>query len=811
MSELIEKYSWLPVAEIASEVNSALNTKPRLVITAPPGAGKSTLLPLTILESIESGNIIMLEPRRIAAKQVAIRMAEMLGEPIGKTIGYKIRFESKVSSDTRIIVVTEGILERMLIDDPTLDGTSVIIFDEFHERSLASDLALALTRESQNIIRPDLKLLIMSATIDAESICKQFDATLIESKGRMYDVEVNYSEDYNHINCSEVVAKMINLAHKQHPGDILAFLPGQGEILKCKEILSDSLGSTEIIPLYGMLSPDLQRRALFRNEMGRRRVVLATPIAETSLTIEGIKIVVDSGLYKTTTYDPSIGLSKLTIARISKDMARQRAGRAGRTSKGVCYRLWSKATENRMKECREPEILDADLSSAILEIAAWGDNNPSGLPWITTPPLGHIKEAIKSLTALNAIDKKGNITNLGKQISKLPCHPRVAKMLISAQSDELKSLACDIAAIFEEKDPLSSTNNADITNRIEMLCSLRKKNNLGRWKRIADISHQYRRIIAAKECNKYTNSYLSGLLIASAFPERIAQKSNNSTYRMANGEYVQLNANDDLETNEYLAIAFVGSRIFLASPLLKDDVVNLGNWHYNVTWDSRQGKIIARNELRIGVLIVATKNIEEDISQTIIEKICEAAKKEGKSMFTFDDNVQRLQQRISTVREWHPEMDIPDVTTDSIIGKVNEWLPLYIERATSSAELRKIDMQQVIWGLLTYEQQINIDRIAPERLKLPCGRSVKIDYRQATEAPVVSARLQDCFGLLDTPRIDDGKRQLLMELLSPGFKPVQLTQDIKGFWGSTYFEVRKELRRRYPKHKWPEDPINFEN
>ena len=442
----------LPVWNVVEEVNSLLAHHPSIVLTAPPGAGKSTLSPLTVLDAIEEGRVIVVEPRRIATIQIAERMSAMIGEPVGNTVGYRVRFDTKVSASTRIEVITEGILLRMLVEDPTLDGISVVMFDEFHERSLASDTALALVREAQGIIRPDLHLVIMSATIDTDNICRSLNAPLVESQGRMYDVEILHGEEATVYDCASQVASAIMKAHREHEGDILAFLPGQAEIMKCSEILGDSLGSTYIFPLYGMLTPQQQRRAIMPSHEGERKLVLATSIAETSLTIEGVRVVVDSGFCRRMVFDPRSGLSHLDTVRISLDMARQRTGRAGRVGEGVCYRLWTLATEHRMDECRKPEIVEADLSSVLLDISAWGAEDIMSLPWLTPPPQSNVAQARQLLLMLDAIYDNGRITPHGKRLASLPCHPRIAQMLLSAETDSLKELAADIAAILEEKD-----------------------------------------------------------------------------------------------------------------------------------------------------------------------------------------------------------------------------------------------------------------------------------------------------------------------------------------------------------------------
>lgn len=798
----------LPVGAIAQAVNDSLRKLPRLVVTAPPGSGKSTLLPLTILGGISKGRIIMLEPRRAAARQIAMRMSKILGENPGQTIGYRMRFESKISASTRIEVVTEGVMERMLIDDPTLEDVSVVIFDEFHERSVAADLCLALTREAQDLIRPDLSIVIMSATMDTDNLCKAFDAPLIKADGKMYDVRIINGEDIDASQCAAAVASAVRRAYRTHDGNILAFLPGQGEIASCMTMLSGSLPDAMILPLHGMLPPEEQYKAVEYDPVGLRKILLATPIAETSLTIDGIRTVVDCGLYKKLKTDTYTGLGRLETQRISIDMATQRTGRAGRLAEGVCYRLWSKATEHRMLPTRIPEILEADLSPMILEIAAWGSNTPMDLPWVTTPPARHVADAVQLLTMLGALDPEGRITPLGRRMATLPCHPRIANMLLAASDGKQRALASDIAAIIEEKDPLNNDNDADINTRIIHLRDHRKSGRQGRWSRIMQIASQYRRMTGCAEDNSIPDIGDTGRLIISAYPERIAQKLKDGVYRLPDGESVTLPEADDLSGEEFLAIALMGRRIFLASPVSLSEIERIARPFTNMSWDTREGGIIARDEMRIGQLVVSSRPLQDPDREEIVKTICRAAIKYGRSMFDFNEDVSRLQQRIAIVAQWHPELSLPDVTVDRLLATAQEWLPLYIGQATRQQELRKLNICQIIEGIIGYERMKEIDRIAPSCVKLPGGRTAKIDYRAGSPIPVVSARLQDCLGLFETPRIDNGKRPVLMELLSPGFKPVQLTQDMHGFWTSTYFEVRKELRRRYPKHRWPDDPFN---
>ena len=796
----------LPVGEVTAEVNAALRQKPRVVVTAPPGAGKSTLLPLTIMTDTPEGRILMLEPRRLAARQVAQRMADMIGERVGQTVGYTIRFESRVSDRTRIEVVTEGILQRMLVDDPTLDGISVVIFDEFHERSLYSDIAYALTLEAQRLIRPDLKIVIMSATIDTDYICRRFDAPLIESQGRAYDVEIIRAADSDDTTCVADTAAAIRRALREQSGDILAFLPGQGEIMKCRDLLANLPSDIHIHTLYGMLPFEEQRRTLAPSPAGTRKIVLSTPIAETSLTIEGIRTVVDSGFYKGMVFDARSGLSHLETMRISLDMARQRSGRAGRLSEGVCYRLWSNPVELRMKESRVPEIEEADLSSMVLDIAAWGESDVFDLPWLTLPPRDKVFKARQLLRSLGAVNDKGEITPHGRKLARIPCHPRIAQMLTVAEDNATKALGSDIAAILDEKDPINDENDCDITTRIIMLREARRRGNSGRFGRIIKIAEQYRRLVNAKEDNTIPDQTAIGALVALAYPERAAMMVADCRYRLANGDEVRINAEDALSSRKFLAIASLGKRIFLAAPIDEAVLKDMATWNEKLHWDNRQGRVVARRELRLGALLLDTAVSDSIDRARIIEAICEAAAKDGRSMFDFSDDVTRLIQRIETVAGWHPELDLPDVSVDRLLETSREWLPLYIGDAVTARELKRIDICQVIWGLLSYDRQQSVDAIAPSHYRLPNGRNVRLDYRVGADSPVLSARLEDCFGIRETPRVDNGTRPMLMELLSPGYKPVQLTKDIASFWNTTYHEVRKELRRRYPKHPWPENP-----
>ncbi|MBR3652931.1 MAG: DEAD/DEAH box helicase [Bacteroidales bacterium] len=947
----------LPVMEIAGAVNEALAGSPRLVVTAPPGAGKSTVLPLTILygshpDSLPGAEtplfapdtkILVLEPRRLAARQIAERMAALLGEPVGRTVGYRIRFESRVSAATRIEVLTEGILTRMLVDDPALEGVGVVIFDEFHERSLQSDVALALTREAQSLLRPDLRILLMSATIDTEGLCRELDAPLLESAGRMFPVEIKHTpEEATAENVAERVAHWVRVALREHDGDILAFLLGEGEIRRCAELL-DGLGgrggenpgqarnddrkSLSIYPLYGLLPPEQQRAAIAPSPAGSRKVVLATPIAETSLTIEGVRVVVDGGFCRRLVFDPQNALSRLEAVRISRDMADQRSGRAGRVAPGICYRLWSPATQARMAATRVPEILEADLAGTALDAAAWGESQLAALPWLTPPPAAHVAQATQLLGLLGALDDAGRITPHGRALAALPCHPRIAQMLLYATREwqnsawplsEAKSapadrpapgiwpiwpnteadaaseciesslsmpsrqeesnniakgfmaaggsgdmppyieLAAKIAALLEERDPLAANDHdAALTTRLE---ALHRAGRSGRWGRIAQMAEQYR-MLAEKSAPKIAkngadptfetglgaknsqnrhrdfwpparedrrkveipgqarNDYMEvGRLLAAAYPERVAKAlpEGRGHFQLATGERAAVAPEDALSACEWLAVASLSvrpggeGRIFLAAPVDPEDLPELIRTRDRVVWDSKAGAALARRERRIGTLLVDARPLSEGVREQLTQVICEAAQKEGTAMLDFSDEVGNLQRRVAAVAAWHPELALPDLSTEAVLQSAPDWLPPFVGRATTVAELKKIDLCAALWTLLDYAQQQAVERLAPAHIAVPTGSHIRVEYRQGAEAPVLRVRLQECFGLLDTPRVDDGRRPVLMELLSPGYKPVQLTTDLRSFWSGTYFEVRKELRRRYPKHAWPDNPLEAE-
>jgi ATP-dependent helicase HrpB len=805
----------LPITAIIPDVKLQLLKQNTLLVQAPPGAGKSTILPLALMDEpyLQGKKIIVLEPRRLATRSVAYRMAELLGEEIGERIGYQIRFENRVKPSNKIIVVTEGILTRMLQSDNALEDIGLVIFDEFHERSIHADLSLALCRESQQVLRPDLRILIMSATLNAQAINEQLQAPVLTSEGKQYPVDIFYAGDQDERLLPEITARLVLESAKKHAGDILVFLPGEGEIRKTAELLKPDANTFAIHPLYGMLPQAQQFAAIMPNKGGKRKIVLATSIAETSLTIEGVKIVVDSGFSKMQRFDPKSGLSRLETIQIAKDSADQRAGRAGRLSAGVCYRMWTPATQARLKSHRVPEILEADLASLVLDLFVWGIQDINQLFWISQPPAAHVAQAMDVLVQIGAIEN-GKLTAHGKQIHQLACHPRIAHMLLLAPNLAAKQLACDVAAVLEERDPLGRDAGIDINLRVEALRRARQNTMLSKgFSRIEKVAESYRRLLAIEANNEAYDAFETGLLLAYAYPERIAcaRLGNNAQFQLANGKIAAAGHKDDLAHEPWLAVANMDTRdglgkIFLAAPLNPIDLRSLVKTVEVVTWDTRKGGLIASTDLRIGSIVLQSKPLAQADKNVAVQAICKALQNEGKQLLDFDEQVTQLQNRILSLGIWNPEENWPNVCTESLLQNPASWLTPFLQDVKRIDDMKKIDLVQAILSMLPYEKQLELDRLAPAKMHVPSGSGIALMYFERGETPVLAVRLQEVFGLQDTPNINAGKTAVVLHLLSPGFKPVQVTSDLRSFWNNTYHEVKKELKRRYPKHAWPEDP-----
>lgn len=814
-----KQYIYLPINEVIPEIKEKLKSENTLIVNAPAGAGKSTLLPLALTDEpwLKHKKIIMLEPRRLAARTIAKRMADLLNEKVGESIGYRIRFDSKISEQTRIEVVTEGILTRMLHTDNDLSDVGMIIFDEFHERSIFADIALALSRQTQEILRNDLRIMIMSATLDTPQLSQLLNASTIISQGRQFPVEVIYTDNRDELMIAELTTITVIRATKEQKGDILVFLPGEAEIKKCQDILTKELPNVSIHPLYGMLPQNKQYAAIMPNLEGMRKVVLSTSIAETSLTIEGITTVVDTGYKRVAQFDTRSGLSRLQTIEITKDSADQRAGRAGRLAPGVCYRMWNKATHAKMHNHRIPEILEADLTSLMLDLACWGITNINELTWLTTPPKSSIENAKKTLHELQALENSV-VTQHGKEMNQLPCHPRIAHMLISAKRENSLGLATDIAALLQERDPLNEEAGIDLNIRIEALRRHRKgitqKKSL---KRIERVAQSYRKLFCIAADDDIVDPYETGFLLVHAYPERIAHAcpGNNAPFKLANGSIAKAGHKDDLAHESWLAIAHMnnrdnGGRIFLASPLNPRDLKHLVKQTTTTKWDNDLEKVVSNIELRIGSIILQSKPSPNICPDQIIEVICREIEKRGKQLLKFTPEVIMWQNRILSLRKWDSNNSWPDVSTDKLLLSCRDWLSPYLTNIRKADELVKLDLKLILHNSLTWQQQKLLNQLAPERIEVPSGSKIKLEYNEKGNAPILAVRIQEVFGLLKTPLICNHKIGVLIHLLSPASRPIQITSDLNSFWNNTYHEVRKELRIKYSKHYWPEDPFKAE-
>jgi len=821
-----------PVLEIVPDLKAQFIQQKILILLAPPGAGKSTVLPLQILNEpwLQQKKIIMLEPRRLAARSVAMRMAQLLDEEVGETVGYRVRFENKVSAKTRIEVVTEGILTRMIQTDSTLEDVGLVIFDEFHERSLQADLALALCLQVQSLLRDDLRVLIMSATLDGEKISGMLNnAPTLTSLGRQYPITHRYINPDKDLRLTQNVARVICKALQEQTGDVLVFLPGAGEILHVQNLL-ESENIFGVVPLYGDLPFKKQQEAILPHPQGLRKIVLATSLAETSLTIEGITTVIDCGYARVPRFDPRSGLTRLETVRVTRDAADQRAGRSARLGPGVCYRLWPEATHHTLQPNRQPEILEADLTSLVLELANWGVNDLNELTWITPPPPGAISQARELLHDLEALSEN-KITSRGKEMLKLPTHPRIAHMLLAALKSETVPLspgrgvrgevATDLASLLEERDPLPKESGADLSLRVEVLRKWRagERVNADRnvLERIERIAANWRKIFKLNVDNTIPADSDIGRLISEAYPERIAQQQGKQSerYKLANGRVVKLPEHDALAREPWLAVAHLDAgsnegKIFLAAPVDETDLQHRATETETVKWDAARGIVVAQLEKKIGKTVLSSKPLQQIPEAKRVAVLLNALREEGLKLAGWEEAHTEWQNRILSLRVWRKDEAWPDVTTKNLLATADVWLTPYLNNITKRSELQKLDLQNILIGLLPWDLQPKAEKLAPVRLPVPSGSQIKLTYYNDGRAPVMEVRLQEMFGLLETPTINEGRTKILLHLLSPGYKPVQVTQDLKSFWQTTYHEVRKELRMRYPKHHWPEDPWTAE-
>jgi ATP-dependent helicase HrpB len=801
----------LPVREIIPVVKEYLSTKNTLIVNAPPGAGKSTLLPLAVLEEtwLQGKKIVLLEPRRLAARTIAERMAQLLGEEVGQTVGYRIRFESRISAQTRIEVVTEGILTRMIHSDNALTGVGLVIFDEFHERSIHADVAMALCREAQQTLRPDVRIMVMSATLDMPTLTQLLNAPVAQSMGRQYPIETIYTGEADEQLLPEMTVRVVKQAVQEKEGDILVFLPGEADIKKCEEILRRELRNFAIHPLYGMLPAGKQYAAIRPDRNGKRKIVLATSIAETSLTIEGVSIVVDTGFAKTSRFDPKSELSRLETVRISKDAADQRAGRAGRLGPGTCYRLWTEASHAQLTPHRTPEILEADLASLVLDMAQWGIINMGQLTWLNPPPKAAVLQATETLHQLNALEHS-RITEHGKKMHALPCHPRIAHMLLKAEEVDQLALATDIAALLEERDPLGRDAGIDINTRIEALRRYRKEQGQGKQMgKIEKIAASYRRLFEIEPDNTKFDPYETGVLLAHCYPERIAyaRPGNNAQFQLANGKYASAHHKDSLAHDPWLVIANLDARegmgkIFLAAPLNPKDLAPLVKQEEVIKWDTTDGELTASRDLRIGNIVLQSKPLPPPDEKYRVQAISEAIKREGQELLNFTDEVTQWQLRVLSLRKWRPQEGWPDVSTPTLLMTNGEWLKPHLGEVDVPEDLWAIDLLSILQKQLDTEKQARLEKLAPATLLLPDGAPIELLYQANGAPPRLEVRLQDVFGWPETPTVGEGEITIVLHLLTPDLKPLQTVTDLQIFWRKEYPALQLRLTEQFPKVNW---------
>jgi ATP-dependent helicase HrpB len=810
-----------PVLEVYPDLARALGSQPIVILQAPPGAGKSTVVPLELLKEpwLKDRKIVMLEPRRLAASLVARRMAQLMEDEVGGTVGYRIRFETRISGITRIEVVTEGILTRMIQGDSALPEVGLVIFDEFHERSLQADLALALCRQVQQVLRPDLKILVMSATIDAEKLSGALGrAPVITSTGRQFPVERRYMPMERDEPLPKGVARSIMKIAREESGDMLVFLPGAGEIKRTQQLLEEAAAPFQVHTLYGDMPFGKQQETLVPDPQGHRKVILATSIAETSVTIRGIRVVVDAGYSRISKFDPRNGLSRLETIRVTRDSSDQRAGRAGRLGPGVCYRLWAEGTHQHFVPQRSPEILEADLSTLVLELAQWGSADVKQVDWITPPPAGPVNQAISLLNDLDALEGM-KLTPKGKEMLTLPTHPRIAHMLLEAASmgKQVLSAAADVAAILEERDPLPNGAGADISLRLESL--RRKRQGMSAQgdpsvlDRIGRLAASWRQRFKIDVSADQVSHYAIGKLIAAAYPERIARQETKQgeRYKLANGKVAMLPKNDSLVTEQWLAVAHVDAggetgKIFMAEALDPKDLASMAKEREVVAWDEERQGLKGVRQKAIGALVISSSPLTSIDDGKRIELLCSVIGERGLAFLGWGEQERTWQARVMSLRSWRGD-EWPDVTDEKLLSTLGDWLAPFLTHASKKQDLERLEWGTILPTLLPWELQSRFEKLAPEKLEVPSGSMIRIQYKADGGDPFIEVRLQELFGLLETPVVNDGKTRIVVHLLSPGYKPVQVTRDLRSFWNTTYHEVRKELKIRYPKHSWPEDPF----
>jgi ATP-dependent helicase HrpB len=829
----LSRWRDLPVSEALPALGRALSEGGAAVLEAPPGAGKTTLVPLALLDAAWLGGqrIVMLEPRRLAARASAARMAAMLGESVGGTVGYRTRLDTRVSAKTRIEVVTEGILPRLLQDDPALEGIGVVIFDEFHERHLEGDLALALTLEARRHLRPELRLLVMSATLDGARFASLIDgAAVIRSEARAYPVAIRALDRPPADRLETAVAAAIRRALAEEDGSILAFLPGGGEIRRVARFLDEaSLPSdVAIAPLYGDLAREAQDAAIRPAPAGQRKIVLATSIAETSLTIEGVAVVIDSGLARAPRFDPASGMTRLETRRISQASAEQRRGRAGRTAPGVCYRLWRESETTQLAPFNLPEIAEADLAPLALALARWGAAEPAELAWLDPPPAAAFAQARALLVQLGALDTVGRITPHGRAMAALGLHPRLAHMMLAARTQGRGQLAAQVAALLGERDIVKAAPGArdvDLRLRLDLLRDRGEAKHLPpglsldraaaeRARQAARQMERQLRLGAAEPIDLRA----VGRVLALAYPDRIAQRRSGGVgqFRLANGKGAEIPATDPLASEDFLAVAALDgekrlARIFLAAPLAAEDIETdfaaAIETEAMVRWEGRAQAVEARRQRRLGAVVLASEPLADAPADAVAVALFVGIRELGITALPWTPAAQNLRHRLTFLRRLEGEDAWPDVSDASLLATLEEWLRPYVDGITRPPQLGRLDLTAILAAQLSAEQKRRLDELAPSHVSLPSGTRIAVDYGSG-DIPILAVRLQELFGSETTPSVARGRVPLLLHLLSPAGRPLQVTRDLGGFWRGSYPAVRRDMRGRYPKHAWPEDPLH---
>lgn len=814
----------LPIHEVLPEILEKLQSHTRLVLQAPPGAGKTTALPLALLKEawLKDKQIIMLEPRRLAVRSSAARMAELLGEKVGETIGYQVKMDSVQSKNTKILIVTEGILTRKLQNDPSLEHIALIIFDEFHERSLHADLSLALALESQSVLREELKILVMSATLNTHGISKILNnAPIITSEGRAYPIESVYLPVSTSLPTKKELPSFISNVLlniiKYEKGNILVFLPGIGEIKRLEVHLKKmDLKNIYISTLYGNLSKTQQDKAIKAPPKGMRKIVLSTNIAQTSLTIEGIKIVIDSGLHNVSVFSPFSGMNRLESQFISQDSAIQRAGRAGRTSEGKAYHLWHRS--KILIQHDTPEILSADLSQLMLELALWGNTDITQMKWMDLPPSTALHHAKTLLHNLGALTHNGSITSHGKAMAKYPMHPRLAHMMLKAKELNLSYEASLLAVLISEKDMYTNAfGSSDLRERVNTLHDVRIQNNINTQyiniKQCHYILKNAKRIEAHQ--NPTINLELLGVLLAFAYPDRIAKLRNdrNSTYLLSNAKGAVLHQQDELFNTGFLVISDLDAKntnaniykaIAISHAQIEEHLNNLLSTKEDVTWNDELQRVEARTITKLGAITLKSIAMQTPSAQKVAQVLIEELEVLGLEALNWSKEALSLRQRVEFANQHG--LEFPDFSDAYLLDNMEEWLAPYLSNITSLKACKGLNLYSILSGLLNYAQIQLLDKQIPLKLQVASGSNIAIDYANPKQ-PILAVRLQEMFGTKETPSIVNGQVVLMLHLLSPAHKPMQITQDLKSFWENTYEDVKKDLRGKYKKHYWPDDPL----